>query len=379
MAAVGIATACGLGALWILYDVEQEATVLAQGERTMTNLTNSVINGYETLMALGSVEFVQAYAARLKTVREITDLRVMRIDGDEAFRDNRTISEVNSLLGTARFNARQQEDSVPVLPAASPELRSVVADRSPVTYFGTDTAGNRTMTLLHPLLNAPVCQGCHGGGGDGIRGVLKLTLSLADMDRAVRKTRTAALALVAVVLALMLAMTYALIRVVVVRRVEGVAGAMDAIVSGDYAARVPEHGRDELSDMARSFNRMVETVLASSGRACEEQSLTKALVDSAEDGILIADRNNDVVAVNDIAVQLLGKSAVRIMADGLTGPFAHLARLPSGERQGTEIGVRVGKWGNETRVEMHRVRGDDQSVNWTVIRMRGKSGGRSRA
>lgn len=378
MAAVGIATACGLGALWILYDVEQEATVLAHGERTMTNLTNSVINGYETLMALGSVEFVQAYAARLKTVQEITDLRVMRIDGDEAFRDNRTISEVNSLLGTARFNARQQEDSVPVLPAASPELRRVVADRSPVTYFGTDTAGNRTMTLLHPLLNAPVCQGCHGGG-DEIRGVLKLTLSLADMDRAVRKTRTAALALVAVVLALMLAMTYALIRVVVVRRVKGVAGAMDAIVSGDYAARVPEHGRDELSDMARSFNRMVETVLASSGRACEEQSLTKALVDSAEDGILIADRNNDVVAVNHIAVRLLGKSALRIMADGLSGPFARLARLPSGERQGPEIGVRVGEWGNASRVEMHRVRGEDQSVNWTVIRMRGESGGRSRA
>ncbi len=377
MVAVGIATACGLGALWILYDIGQEATALAQVERTMTNLTGSVITGYETLMALGSAEIVQGYAARLKTVPEISDLRVLRVDGSEAFRDNRTISEVNSLLGTARFNARTREDSVPVLETASPELGRVVADGSPATYFGTDTAGNRTVTLLHPLLNAPICQGCHGGGSQ-IRGVLKLTLSLAEMDRAVRKTRTEALALVALALGLMLAMTYALIRVAVVRRVKGVADAMDAIVSGDYAARVPEQGRDELSDMARSFNRMVETVLASSGKACDEQSLTKALIDSAEDGILIADRDNDVVAVNHVAVRLLGKSAMRIMAEGLSGPLVRLAHSAAGERGKPETGVYVGDAGNALRVEMHRVRGDDQSVNWTVIRMRGESGGGSR-
>jgi diguanylate cyclase (GGDEF)-like protein/PAS domain S-box-containing protein len=108
---------------------------------------------------------------------------------------------------------------------------------------------------------------------------------------------------------------------VVVRRVQRVREAMDAIVSGDFSKRVPDLDRDELGDMARAFNHMAESLLASTSLLNEKQDMMTAVLRGAHDGIVIADAKGDIVMANAAAEQLLGKSSGQIYKGGLWAIF----------------------------------------------------------
>lgn len=77
-----------------------------------------------------------------------------------------------------------------------------------------------------------------------------------DLERGVRRTLNAAL-LASLPLALVVAALTALVSARrVVKSVELLRDGSHAIATGDYGRRLPEEGRDELTDVARHFNRM---------------------------------------------------------------------------------------------------------------------------
>ncbi|QLG12911.1 HAMP domain-containing histidine kinase (plasmid) [Deinococcus sp. D7000] len=77
-----------------------------------------------------------------------------------------------------------------------------------------------------------------------------------DLERGVRRTLNAAL-LASLPLALIVAALTALLSARrVVKSVELLRDGSHAIATGDYGRRLPEEGRDELTDVARHFNRM---------------------------------------------------------------------------------------------------------------------------
>lgn len=322
---VGIAAGCGLAALWILYGAEQGAVLREQNERTMRKLTESVIRGLESVMLQGSADAFYGYAERMKTVRGIAELRVLRSDGVEAFHDGRTVAAINARLGTEAFKAPAR-DNKPPFSFSSHHLERAVKEGDAIAYYETGPDGVRLMTVLHPLSNSKACQGCHGRD-HSVRGVVMVTTSLESTDRAVRDVRYKTLGVLAAALAGILVMTYALIRFVVVRRVKAVSEAMHTIVLGDFSTRVPEGGRDELGDMARSFNRMAENLLASSSRLNEKQDFMAAVLRGAHDGVVVADRKGDIIMANAAAEQLLGKRAKDIYGGGLRKLFDNAALM----------------------------------------------------
>lgn len=322
---VGLAAGSGLAALWVLYGMEQQVILQEQNERTMRKLTESIIRGLESAMLQGSADAFYNYAERVKTVNGIADLRVLRRDGVEAFHDSRTIAAVNARLGTAAFKAPAR-DSEPPFTLSSPHLELAVKEKDAVSYYETGVRGVRLMTVLHPLANAQACHGCHGHD-HAVRGVVMVTTSLGSTDRAVRDVRYKTLAVLAAALAGILVLTYAMLRVVVVRRVKAVSDAMHTIVLGDYSTRVPECSRDELGDMARSFNRMAENLLVSSSQLNEKQDFMAAVLRGAHDGVVVADRKGDIIMVNAAAEQLLGKRAKDIHAGGLRKLFDNAALM----------------------------------------------------
>lgn len=322
---VGIAAGSGLAALWVLYGVEQGTVLREQNERTMRKLTESVIRGLEAVMLQGSADAFHGYAERVKTVRGISELRVLRSDGVEAFHDGRTIAAINTRLGKDAFKAPVR-DSGPPYSLSSPFLERAVREGDAVSYYEAGPDGVRLMTVLHPLANSQACHGCHGSD-HLVRGVVMVTTSLESTDRAVREVRYKTLVVVAAALAGILVLTYGLIRMVVVRRVRAVSEAMHTIVLGDYSTRVPENSRDELGDMARSFNRMAENLLASSSQLNEKQDFMAAVLRGAHDGVVVADRKGDIIMVNAAAEQLLGKRAKDIYTGGLRKLFDNAALM----------------------------------------------------
>lgn len=371
---VGIAAGSGLAALWVLYGVEQGTVLREQNERTMRKLTESVIRGLEAVMLQGSADAFYGYAERVKTVRGIAELRVLRSDGVEAFHDSRTIAAINARLGTDAFKAPAR-GSGPPYSLSSPHMERAVREGDAVSYYETGAGGVRLMTVLHPLVNSQACHGCHGPD-HSVRGVVMVTTSLESTDRAVREVRYKTLGVLAAALAGILVLTYGLIRMVVVRRVRAVSEAMHTIVLGDYSTRVPETSRDELGDMARSFNRMAENLLASSSQLNEKQDFMAAVLRGAHDGVVIADRKGDIIMVNAAAEQLLGKRAKDIYTGGLRKLFDNAALMQSWCETLGDVAEEITYREKPLQVYISRIRALNRSDLGMAVLMRDISGER---
>lgn len=376
--AVGIAAVCGLGALWLLHGLDQDAELIEHNERTMQKLSESVVRGLESVMLQGSANAVESYAERLKTVRGISDLRVLRTDGVEAFHDNKTIGAVNARLGTTAFPPHQRSAPAAAaarLPVEQKQLSRAVREKRPVSYYETDASGYRVMTLLHPLLNEGACQSCHGAD-HAVRGVLKVTTSLAAVEQAIESKRAKTLAALSVALVAILLLTHALLQAIVVRRVQRISGAMNAIVLGNYSTRVPDRDRDELGEMARCFNRMAENLLAASSQLNEKQDMMTAVLRGAHDGIVIADAKGDIVMVNAAAEQLLGKASGQIYKGGLPNLLDNPALIQSWRASLGDVAEEISYRHKPLQVYISRIRAPRSANLGVAILMRDISGER---
>lgn len=320
MAVVGIAVTVSLVATAAFYTHYQEKTALLQNERTMHKLTESVIQAVQSVMLAGSADIAQSYADRLKKIPEVTDFRIMRINGVEAFRDNKTILAVNERRGEELFTPRELETVTQVLKTDNADLKRAIQNKEPIAIYADDDNDRQTLTFLAPILNQSPCYKCHGKA-EPVRGVLKLTTSLAAVERDILKARQQSLLVLIVAITATMLLTGYMMGRSVVNPIEHVTNAMARVSSGDLNHRVPVSGRDELGRMATSFNTMTSELKNTySGLKSEQDKLT-TIIQSAGEGIVVTDNSGQVVLVNRAAANLLEKSDEAIISGGLLNLF----------------------------------------------------------
>ncbi|MBF0440260.1 MAG: diguanylate cyclase, partial [Magnetococcales bacterium] len=92
--------------------------------------------------------------------------------------------------------------------------------------------------------------------------------------------------------------------------------AMEQVADGDLKQRVPQQSMNEPNRMCLSFNQMAEKLEAIySGLQTERDKLTTIIV-AAQEGIIVTDRNDQVVLINPAAERLLQKSSEQIIQEG---------------------------------------------------------------
>ncbi|WP_207060624.1 diguanylate cyclase [Motiliproteus sp. SC1-56] len=311
----GIVASLAMLSMIAFYTYNQEKSILAQNERTMTKLTESVSEGLQSVMLAGYADIAHSFAARLRNVPEVVDFVIMRTNGKEAFLDNSTVTSVNNRLGEEDFDPKDNTRIHQVLPPRDPNLQQVLDTRRQVSYYETDADNSELLTFLAPIPNSKDCHRCHGGD-HAVRGVLKLTTSLAPIRDDIKATRYQSLMVLVVMLVLVFIVTSLLIRRSVVAPINKLTDAMLEVSRGDLDQVVPIIGRDELSRMARSFNHMSREVLNSYKGIKSEQDKLNTVILSSLEGIVVTDSSGNVVLVNPAAESLLGKSAEAIRKDG---------------------------------------------------------------
>lgn len=317
---VGLAVSIGLMALGHFYTVSQEAAVLAQNERMMRKMTESVSQGLQAVMLAGSADIAQSFAARLKRVPEIADFRILRIDGEEAFGDNDTIHDVNRRRGEELFSPRDTEVHVHVLTPDNPNLGRVLAAREPFAAYETAADGARMLNFYAPILNDRACHKCHGGARP-VRGVIKLSTSLAPVEEDIARARGQSIIVIVTAMVVIIVATGYLMGHTVVYPIEQVTEAMSRVSAGDLDHKVPATSGDELGLMATSFNRMTSELKTTYEGLRKEQDKLATIIHGADEGIVVTDNAGKVVLVNPAAERLLGKSAARIAGDGFNNLF----------------------------------------------------------
>ena len=149
IAVVGLVLSASTLALIAFYTHSHEQSILAQNHRTMSKLTESVIEGLQTVMLAGYADIAHDYAERLKTVPEVVDFLVLRTDGKEAFLDNKTIRNVNKRLGEEEFVPREETRVHQVMSEDDPRLRGTRADREPKAFYETNETVEAATTSGH--------------------------------------------------------------------------------------------------------------------------------------------------------------------------------------------------------------------------------------
>jgi diguanylate cyclase (GGDEF)-like protein/PAS domain S-box-containing protein len=315
IAVVGIIVTLSLVALGMFYANKEEQNILAQNERTMTKLTESVIQGLQSVMLAGYADIARGFAARLEQVPDVTDFRILRVTGQQAFLDNSTIEDVNARRGDEEFLPRDDETSSQVLPGDHPELNKTLTDQATTTYYETSSSGERFLTFLAPIVNDEGCHKCHGKD-QPLRGVLKLTTSLAAVQEDIHKSLIQSTMVVGLAILGTLLLTGLLIRRAVVNPIDRVTRAMVRAADGDLTQTVPVMGRDELSQMAFSFNHMTRQLMQTYTGLRNEQDKLATIILSAREGIVVTDSDGKVVLMNPAAELLLGKSMRELVDKG---------------------------------------------------------------
>ena len=253
---LALALSLGFLALAFFYNQAVERSIMSEYQRTLHRLTDSVIMSIETIMSETHAEIMPEYAKRLKALPGLIDFRIARIDGTEAFLDNRTIRKVNEQLGEARFQPRNKlENPLQVFDPVDPFIGQVLAGQEAVfRTLATDKNGN-IVELFDPIRNRQICHTCHSSA-ESLRGVLKVTASLADVERDMMNARLQSLVVLAFSLLVTMSITGYMLGRSVAAPIESVTEAMAKIAAGDYSSQVAVERQDEVGNMARSFNKM---------------------------------------------------------------------------------------------------------------------------
>ncbi len=329
LAVVGLTVTLGLGATAWFYVDYQERAVLAQNERTMLKLTETVSQNLQSVMLAGYADIAQAFGQRLHKVEGIDNFDIARVDGLEAFLDNKTILEVNRRRGEETFQPRPTETENRLSAAGEPHFRQVLQTLAPVSYYTLNDKGDKVLTFLAPIPNQKACYKCHGQANP-IRGVIRLSTSLAAVDHDIQQTRKASLLVLAPALLVTLLLTAVIMRRSVVNPIEQMTSAMKRASSGELNQQLPVSGKDELAQMAGSFNSMTTELLKTyEGLRLEQDKLT-TIIHSAREAIIVTDATDatdHVVLVNPAAMELLGKTQERIVNEGFLNLFDNPALM----------------------------------------------------
>ncbi|MCB1745334.1 MAG: sensor domain-containing diguanylate cyclase, partial [Gammaproteobacteria bacterium] len=147
----------------------------------MQQVTQTAGHALRTIMLAGYADIAQTYAEGLRRTPGVVDFRILRTDGTEAFRDNRTIHGVNARLGSDEFFPREVETEVRLLDAEDPALKSALDQQRSVLNYTRDEHSDETLTVLMPIANEPDCRRCHGADSP-IRRVIQVSSTLSCLE-----------------------------------------------------------------------------------------------------------------------------------------------------------------------------------------------------
>ena len=122
--------------------------------------------------------------------------------------------------------------------------------------------------------------------------------------------------ILAILVLIVLPGAFFVVRSRVIRPIARMTEAIEQVANGNLKERVAGQSMDELSRMGIAFNRMTaELDRIYSGLQRERDKLTTIIV-AAQEGIVVTDRQGDVVLINPAAERLLQKTPEQIMREG---------------------------------------------------------------
>ena len=245
-----------IGVVFVLTSDGKKYLVLSH-EETVKQFSHGIIHSLTAIMETGSATIAKTFTRHLKMVEGFEDIRILRLDGKEAFQDNNTITQVNTRRGKLDFLPRKKEAQTVILAQDDIHLAKTLQTGKSIYYSESFGMGGRFRTNLEPILNHGKCHRCHWAD-QPILGILKITTDVTPVEKYVNNFQVKSIELLGAAIIVALIFTYMLINRVAIRPIRILTDVIEHVSSQtDLSKEVPIHSNDELGFMTYHFNRML--------------------------------------------------------------------------------------------------------------------------
>jgi two-component system phosphate regulon sensor histidine kinase PhoR len=165
---------------------------------------------------------------------------------------------------------------------------------------GYGTATRFSQTLRQDIIYAAVAV----GSGEDLEGFVRLSLPLSEIEANVNQLSRTIIFSGAVVsfVAIGLATYVSSLTIGPVRRLTG---AVERMAAGDLSSRLLPTTRDEVGQLTRAFNHMVDQLNEKVATLALERSRLSTVLEHMADGVIITDETGVIVMINAAAARIL--------------------------------------------------------------------------
>lgn len=173
----------------------------------------------------------------------------------------------------------------------------------------TPNNGGELLRTFHPVRNKPECMQCHGSlASHPVNGILVVDYDAAPIREKgwVNILMLTGAGAVAVLFSAGAAWWF--MRRYVLQPISSLDSASHALSQGNLAARVSVRGKDEMANLANTFNHMAERLQHSHQVLQSREQFLQGLIDAVPDGVRVIDSYFQIVVANRAYAEQCGVS-----------------------------------------------------------------------
>ena len=250
----------GFAVLTVLNIKSNTNSLIEQEKAKFDMMAVSLTKSIENMMISGNAPIVGGWIQDLREADLVRTLQVLRTDGTEAFKDNRTIDDVNSKLGVEAFKRVYKAESS--IEGAGLEyeddsrFQSVLSTGKNESFLDV-VSGEEAITTLFPILNQERCHSCHAASKGEIRAILRITNPITGIRAIISRNMWEVIIISVVTIVINIIIIQILLRRLVIRPIKRMVNVSNKFASGDLTSRLDDIGsRDEVGTLAESLNSM---------------------------------------------------------------------------------------------------------------------------
>jgi signal transduction histidine kinase len=257
----------GFGGLMILNIQRESSSRVAKYEDTARLLaaaiTSSIQNGMLESRPDIIIRTVKDMKLRLKEVRRI---ELYRRNGVPAFTDMETVQAVEKYTGLEpelieKISKMRAEPAAPI----NDPLFALAVEKQAVFESYEVWGTGRVLTLYQPLKNLKDCQECHNRDHK-VRGVLRISLGLDQLDAELREARNWQLVIAFFTIFGVAVTIIAFMSRVVLHPIARLMGIAKRIGAGDFNVRIAVRNQDEIGQLGGAINEMAGHLKSAYGK-----------------------------------------------------------------------------------------------------------------
>ncbi len=276
---------------YLLYRYQREQWI--ESLRTSTTNVSALIRSSLQYAMLGDhLDMIDGVIRRLAQEESLQNIMILDKKGTVKFASDPVMVGINMT---------REETTCLICHQHKPENRAT-------TIVYTTPSGERVFRNVNPIFNDPECHRCHDAS-EKLNGVLMMDFSMADVNQALKANVKKVLLWTLIVIGVMSAVLWLLLNRLVIHRLFDFLKHTSRVGRGELDAMVDESGADELAQLAHNFNQMTEDLkeyIKIKEIKLQKEQLEK-LVNSIDEGVLVVNREDRVVAANDAVSHLMGR------------------------------------------------------------------------